>query len=495
MTRPQWNSIQPNFSGSNAAMTNAQRGIAQAAMAADAIVDNARKEGELDLRAKAEDRAAQLFDMQKQQYADQQAAKAAGSKYMTDMSKVLESGVVSQADQEKLAAISQDSRLSLEQKQQQIDAMLPKMSDTYQKNGAAKLQLLQGVTASPLLDTRDKVVLYGSIADPLEKSLSRAEDNANRLAEIKEQDRLAGIRQQAGFTHSENLAKSANEKEMERARMLMSKETYINNKGELIPGNIYMGLKPEEQKEWANTGAKKDLLTPKADKTYGVVNDNGIYRAPKEGEKPTEFVEASVFNKIIDSNEKSTGSTLAKTLSDFSSGGMFGTDHKTAATNAVNEASKLLESNSVPLSKANSIISGAVLAAKDKEGTFNKDTFDLALQQGVLGKGLVNGSSSPKTGSSSPTVNNTAAATASLKARRDVLRKEEELSPNEEAELAALEARLRKVDIADRRAAYKKALEAALSKKPSKRTAEDLKILEAEELNSLAELLLGVDIQ
>ena len=77
MTRLQWNSIQPNFSGSNTAMANAQRGIAQAAMAADAIVDAARKEEELALKAKAEDRAVQLFDMQKQQYADQKEQEAA----------------------------------------------------------------------------------------------------------------------------------------------------------------------------------------------------------------------------------------------------------------------------------------------------------------------------------------------------------------------------------------------------------------------------------
>ncbi|NCB96996.1 MAG: hypothetical protein EOM36_01380 [Bacteroidia bacterium] len=448
-------------------------------------------------QANADKRAQEQLDMQKQQYADQQAAKAAGSKYMADLGRTLEAGVVSQADQDKLAALSQRQDISPEERAKQIDALLPKMSDAYQKDAGAQLQLMRGVIAAPTIDARDKVALYGSIADPLEKKLSRAEDTANRLAEIKEQDRLAGIRQQAGFTHSENLAKTANEKEMERARMLMSKETYINNKGELIPGNIYMELKPEEQKEWANTGAKKDLLPPKADKTYGVVNDNGIYRAPKAGEKPTEFVEASVFNKIIDSDEKSTGSALAKTLSDFSSGGLFSRDHKAAATNAANEAGKLLNVGNVPLSKANSIINAAVLAAKDKEGTFNKEVFDLAIQQGILSKGLVNGSSSssPKTGSSSPTVNNTAATTASLKARRDLLRKEEELSPNEESELAALEARLRKVDIADRRAADKKAVEAALSKKPSKRTAEDLKMLEAEKLKRLSELPFGMDIQ
>lgn len=87
MTRLQWNSIQPNFSGSNTAMANAQRGIAQAAMAADAIVDAARKEEELALRAKAEDRAVQLFDMQKQQYVDQKEQEAAMQAFAAGISK------------------------------------------------------------------------------------------------------------------------------------------------------------------------------------------------------------------------------------------------------------------------------------------------------------------------------------------------------------------------------------------------------------------------
>lgn len=393
MAMPTWKDTGPNFGSGNAAMQNAQRGFTQAGASAESIVDRYEKEEQNKI---ANARAQEQLDLQKQQYADQQAAKAAGSKYMADLGRVLESGVVSQADQAKLAAISQNQAISPEERARQIDAMLPKMSDAYQKDTGAQLQLMRGVVAAPTMDARDKVALYGSMADPLEKKLSIAEENANRLAEIKEQDKLAGIRQQAGFTHSENLAKIANEKEEQRARLLMSKETYINDKGGLIPGNVYMDLKPEEQKEWANTSAKKDLLTPKADKTYGVVNDNGTYRVPKEGEKPTEFVEASVFNKIIDTDEKSATGSLAKTLSDFSSGGMFSTDHKTAATNAANEASKLLEAGKVPLSKANSIINSAVLAAKDKEGTFNKDVFDLAIQQGMLSKGVVKGDSGNK---------------------------------------------------------------------------------------------------
>ena len=50
MANPQWNSILPNFSGSNQAMANAQRGIAQATAAADSIVDNFRRDEELKLR-------------------------------------------------------------------------------------------------------------------------------------------------------------------------------------------------------------------------------------------------------------------------------------------------------------------------------------------------------------------------------------------------------------------------------------------------------------
>ena len=438
------------------------------------------KEEELAMRMAADKRAQEQLDMQKQQYADQQAAKAAGSKYMADLGRVMEAGVVSQADQGKLAALSQRQDISPEERAKQIDALLPKMSDAYQKDAVAQLQLMRGVVAAPTMDARDKAALYGLMADPLEKKIGRAEDNANRLAEIKEQDRLAGIRQQAGFTHSENLAKIANEKENERARTLMSKETYVNSKNELIPGNVYMNLTPEEQKEWVNTSAKKDLLTPKTDKMYGVINDNGTYRIPKEGEKPTELVEASVFNKIVENDEKSTGSTLAKTLSDFSSGGMFSTDHKAAATNAANEAGKLLNAGNVPLSKANSIINAAVLAAKDKEGTFNKDVFDLAIQQGMLSKGVA---SSKKDGNTTTVKQDLKppVVTEDDKARFDVLSGMSDRSIIEQKEFLALEKRLSKIKAEEEKRKIKADQMANIDRimrlKPQDRTAEDMRII------------------
>ena len=433
----------------------------------------------------ADKRAQEQLDLQKQQYADQQAAKAAGSKYMADLGRVLESGVVSQADQAKLAALSQNQTISPEERARQIDAMLPKMSDAYQKDTAGQLQLMRGVVAAPTMDARDKAALYGLMADPLEKKIGRAEDNANRLAEIKEQDRLAGIRQQAGFTHSENLAKIANEKENERARTLMSKETYVNSKNELIPGNVYMNLTPEEQKEWVNTSAKKDLLTPKTDKMYGVINDNGTYRIPKEGEKPTELVESSVFNKIVENDEKSTGSTLAKTLSEFSSGGMFSTDHKAAATNAANEAGKLLNAGNVPLSKANSIINAAVLAAKDKEGTFNKDVFDLAIQQGKLSKGVGSSKKDDNTTTTTTTTNKQdlkpPVVTEDEKARFDVLSGMSDRSLIEQKEFLALEKRLSKIKAEEEKRKIKADQMANIDRimrlKPQDRTAEDMRII------------------
>ena len=142
-------------------------------------------------QANADKRAQEQLDLQKQQYADQQAAKAAGSKYMADLGKVLESGVVSQADQAKLAAISQNQAISPEERARQIDAMLPKMSDAYQKDTAGQLKALQGVQASPMLDTRDKVALLGSLADPLEKRAERDATHGYRMAELDQAQKNA----------------------------------------------------------------------------------------------------------------------------------------------------------------------------------------------------------------------------------------------------------------------------------------------------------------
>lgn len=201
----------------------------------------------------------QQFGLQQKQYDDAQAAKAAGSKYMTDMSKVLESGVVSQADQEKLAAISQDSRLSPEQKQQQINAMLPKMSDAYQKNDAAKLQLLQGVTASPMMDTRDKVALLGSVADPLEKRLDRdtkygydvkLQDSANEKAIALE-----------GLRYKHDLEKIAKEKEAQKALWKDKSEFERDHTWMYHPTTgekkYFKDLTTDERKSWIDNDTRK----------------------------------------------------------------------------------------------------------------------------------------------------------------------------------------------------------------------------------------------
>ena len=188
MAMPTWKDTGPNFGSSNAAMQNAQRGFTQAGASAESIVDRYEKEEQNKI---ANARAQEQLDLQKQQYADQQAAKAAGSKYMADLGSVLESGVVSQADQAKLAAISQNQAISPEERARQIDAMLPKMSDAYQKDTAGQLKLLQGVQASPLLDTRDKVALLGSLADPLEKRVERDATHGYRMAELDQAQKNA----------------------------------------------------------------------------------------------------------------------------------------------------------------------------------------------------------------------------------------------------------------------------------------------------------------
>lgn len=206
-----------------------------------------RADKDLALRQQAENRA-------EKQYADAQAAKAAGSKYMADMSKVLESGVVSQADQEKLAAISQDSRLSPEQKQQQINAMLPKMSDAYQKNDAAKLQLLQGVTASPMMDTRDKVALLGSVADPLEKKIGRAAEHGFRSEEIDQQNKNALALEGLRLSNEQKLVGLKSQEEY-------NKSIFVDNTtGRWLYGRDLAKLPKDEQNKFIPEAVNSDLV-------------------------------------------------------------------------------------------------------------------------------------------------------------------------------------------------------------------------------------------
>ena len=393
-------------------------------------------------------RAQEQLDLQKQQYADQQAAKAAGSKYMADLGRVLESGVVSQADQAKLAAISQNQAISPEERARQIDAMLPKMSDAYQKDTGAQLQLMRGVVAAPTMDARDKVALYGSMADPLEKKLDRAEQFANQktLQEMGDQKAIA----LAKLNHDYRLAEQKAETEaqlsrfdkLEKAKQDMT--PMYNKTGTRV---LYKDLTPEQLKsgEWFD----KDTQTARFNAAKEAFDqqtktDEVNIKKAEAIRKQREEVDKLIANA---GNPGSTGQIVAE-----------------------------MRQNKMPES---AIYSALSTATGGGVMDFRKPDYDTGRLEDVLNGFKSTGATPNGTEKVDQEIAKKEAdkQIADMKARRDLLKKETELSPNETTELASIEKRLSRVDNAAKLAAEKEAIAEALNKKPSQLTAKDKELL------------------
>ena len=445
MAMPTWKDTGPNFGSSNAAMQNAQRGFTQAGASAESIVDRYEKEEQNKI---ANARAQEQLDLQKQQYADQQAAKAAGSKYMADLGRVLESGVVSQADQAKLAAISQNQAISPEERARQIDAMLPKMSDAYQKDTAGQLQLMRGVVAAPTMDARDKVALYGSMADPLEKKLDRTEQFANQkaLQEISDQKAIA----LAKLNHDYRLAEQKAETEaqlnrfdrLEKAKQDMT--PMYNKAGTRV---LYKDLTPEQLKsgEWFDKDTQTARLNA-ADKAFEqkIKSDEVEVKKTESVRKQREEVDKLVASS---GNPGSTGQVVAQ-----------------------------MRQNKMPESAIYSALSTATGGGPTD---FGNPDYNVGRLEDVLSSFKTSGVTPSGTDKADQETAKEAAdrQIADMSARLDILRKETELSSKEAKELAGIEKRLKRVDESAKAVAEKEALDKALSKKPSQLTAKDKELL------------------
>lgn len=447
MAMPTWKDTGPNFGSSNAAMQNAQRGFTQAGASAESIVDRYEKEEQNKI---ANARAQEQLDLQKQQYADQQAAKAAGSKYMADLGRVLESGVVSQADQAKLAAISQNQAISPEERARQIDAMLPKMSDAYQKDTAGQLQLMRGVVAAPTMDARDKVALYGSMADPLEKKLDRTEQFANQkaLQEMSDQKAIA----LAKLNHDYRLAEQKAETEaqlnrfdrLEKAKQDMT--PMYNKAGTRV---LYKDLTPEQLKsgEWFDKDTQTARLNA-ADKAFEqkIKSDEFEIKKTESVRKQREEVDKLVASS---GNPGSTGQVVAQ-----------------------------MRQNKMPESAIYSALSTATGGGPTDWG--NPD-YNVGRLEDVL--------SSFKTSGVTPSGTDKAdqetakeAAEEQIKSdqdRRKALLGAPELSEKEAAELETITRRLASTDKSERRAKEQQEIDRVLGLKPSQMTKKDRDILNA----------------
>ena len=339
-------------------------------------------------------RAQEQLDLQKQQYADQQAAKAAGSKYMADLGRVLESGVVSQADQAKLAAISQNQAISPEERARQIDAMLPKMSDAYQKDTAGQLKALQGVQASPLLDTRDKVALLSSLANPLEKRIESDATHGYRMAELDQAQKNALA---VEGLHNKN-ALSRLDKEMELK--LDATMYYDPAKNQYMYGKDLTKLPAEQRAAFKPLDVfKTDLEAAKLamQQVNAVWNeDTRTFMPAQEGTPGSRLVNKDL---VIPHGGSSTAGGSNKTLEGTNKErealiSMFtntGTGTQTAARDKILAATKTMNAQGVPQQIQADIVNKALMTAREhsympwRADIFDSEAFMDAISNDVKG--------------------------------------------------------------------------------------------------------------
>lgn len=408
------------------------------------------KEEELAMRMAADKRAQEQLDLQKQQYAEQQAAKAAGSKYMADLGRTMEAGVVSLADQGKLASLSQRQDISPEERAKQIDALLPKMGDAYQKDTGAQLQLMRGVIAAPTMDARDKVALYGAMADPLEKKMDRTEQFANQktLQEMGDKKAVA----LAKLNHDYRLAEQKAETDAQVGRF----EKLEKAKQDMTPMYDKAGtrvLYKDLSKEQLASGAwsDKDTLAARLSAAKEAFDqqtktDELSLKKAEAARKTREEIDKLVASS---GNPGSTGQLVAQ-----------------------------MRQNKMPES---AIFSALSTATGGGPTDFGNQDYDVGRLESVLSMFKTSGATPSGTDKTDQEVVKKEAdrQITDMMARRDSLKKETELSPKEQEELTGIETRLKAVDAADKKAAEKAEIEKILSKKPSQLTSKERDILNA----------------
>lgn len=296
MAMPVWNNVHTNFSGSNQSLASAQQGFARAGAGAEAMLERYTKDEQ---NALANERAQQALDIQKgefglrqKEYDDKQLAKVQGSKYLNDLGRTLEQGVINQDNQKQIAALSQDQSLSPEVRAARIDALMPKMAEAYQKDTTGQLQLMRGVTAGDKLDTATRIQALQTAEQPLEKKLDRDQQHEFRLGEISQQQKNAlaveGLR---------------NKNELDRIPVLINAQTKAaQDKMDYDKDHSYMynpttnaralykdikTLPTEEQNKWIDGDTRKSILDASK-----IANDQ------KLEEKKFELKQAEVSNKV-----------------------------------------------------------------------------------------------------------------------------------------------------------------------------------------------------
>ena len=480
-----------------------------------------RADKELALRQQAEDRA-------QKQYDDAQAAKAAGAEYMKNLADTQASGVIGLGDQKKIAALSQDQSISPEERARRIDALMPKMTQAYDVSPAERLRLLQSVTRPANMDAKDAVALQGIYANPLEKNIEQTQNHGFRMKEIEEQNKNARELEGLKFANEQDVVKLRSQEDYNKTLFYDAGSSSYKYGRELakMPEADRNKYKPLDVYTTELAAAKQ--VVEEATKTTNAKwdPDQNRYIPVPKGTPGSAPVASHLFapgaassgggagglNKTLQTDKE-----INTTIKNLTTAGF---DNSNTARDEIAASRKMLDELGVPQQIQDDIIAtGTSIGVRPsvvpwRVDVFDKDAFKEAVNSrldaymtknvyaGVAGgaptaekKAMYAKVMADRAIGGKPPVDEVAKnkQIEDMKVRREILKKEAELSPKETEELTRIETRLKAVDAAEKEAAYQKALEEVLAKKPSKLTAEDKKILEAEKIRQLIELGRGFD--
>ena len=209
MALPTWKDVSPNYSGSNTAMANAQRGIAQAGAMADSIVDNYRKDELLKLQEEQLGMQKAEYQMKVDAVAQAAKEKEAANRYADVLGAATSGNVIGVPDQkilgEQVAAMGEKAQAAyasgnkglgdeiVAQQESYINSVLPKMTKAYEASPEAQLQVLRGT--NPLGGTGDlapqtRLALLKEAEAPIEKKADRIQAFADQKALLAEQAKM-----------------------------------------------------------------------------------------------------------------------------------------------------------------------------------------------------------------------------------------------------------------------------------------------------------------
>lgn len=258
------------------------------------------------------------FDMQKQQYADAQAAKVAGAEYLNAIRQSTDKALTTQQDAEfddKILNAPDTGKPLTPQEVAAFKAELSAAQEKTRKDPLAMMGIAQGVAVPANINAESASTMLGRVLDPYEKQYQINE--THRLATDRDAAAHKKALEVAGLQH-----KNAMTQLEHQAQLTNDKTSYVRlddkgNVAEVLLGRDLGKRTPEEQQKfmtvdawnvWEDNNIAKGKNNEKA--TVGLVlNEDGDYDYAKPGDQGVRMFTVGDAEKLVKSSGKSGGSS------------------------------------------------------------------------------------------------------------------------------------------------------------------------------------------